>query len=343
MHEGIEGMTEMNHREIWVDYVKAIACVLVVLGHFLQSMTKANILPENALYQWFNQTIYYFHVPLFFICSGYLYQQLSKVDDIRSWSRNVLKKAVNLGVPYLTFSFITWLLKTLFAGWTNTQIGGLLDTLFLHPTSPYWYLYALFFIFLVTPTFGNKTMAVISLAIAVILKVLRIARGHGIQAISYILANEIWFVIGMCLSMWEVNRYVLKKRMTVPIVTSLIFMVLSVLTYKADMQQGITGLLMGLIACYSVIMLIMGIFKDGKQSVAFRYLAQYTMPIFLMHTLFAAPVRALLIKIGIQNAAVHVALGLTVTFVGPIVAAVIMKRSKWLEFFLYPGKFIKIR
>lgn len=336
-------MTEINHREIWVDYVKVIACALVVLGHFFQSMTKADILPETALYQWFNQTIYYFHVPLFFICSGYLYQRLSKVEDISSWGRNVLKKALNLGVPYLTFSFATWLLKTLFASLTNTRIGGLFDTLFLYPTSPYWYLYALFFIFLVTPTFRNKTMATISLAIALLLKILGIARGHGIQAISYILANEIWFVIGMCLSVWEANKYIEKKRMNVPIATSVIFAVLSVLTYKADIQYKIVGFLMGLIACCSVIVLIVGIFKDGKRSAIFGYLAQYTMPIFLMHTLFAAPIRAMLIKIGIQNAVVHVGLGLLVTFFGPIVAAEIMKKSKWLEFFLYPGKFIKIR
>ena len=53
-------------------------------------MTKANILPENDLYMWFNTTIYYFHVPLFFICSGYLYQKYSKVNSVGSWC----KKAV---------------------------------------------------------------------------------------------------------------------------------------------------------------------------------------------------------------------------------------------------------
>ena len=67
-------------REKWVDDIKVIACILVVLGHFFQSMTKASIMPENDLYKWFNTTIYYFHVPLFFICSGYLYQKYSKED-----------------------------------------------------------------------------------------------------------------------------------------------------------------------------------------------------------------------------------------------------------------------
>lgn len=161
-----------KRREIWVDNVKVIACILVVLGHFFQSMTKSNILPANDLYQWFNQTIYYFHVPLFFICSGYLYQKLSRVEDVKTWGRNALKKALNLGVPYFTFSFATWFLKTVFSSATNDEIGGLFDTLFLHPVSPYWYLYALFFIFLITPTFRNKTMAGVGLAIATVLKVL---------------------------------------------------------------------------------------------------------------------------------------------------------------------------
>ena len=59
-------MTAVKTREKWVDDVKVIACILVVLGHFFQSTTKANILPANDLYKWFNMTIYYFHVPLFF-------------------------------------------------------------------------------------------------------------------------------------------------------------------------------------------------------------------------------------------------------------------------------------
>ena len=133
--------------------LKVIACILVVLGHFFQSMTKANILPESDLYKWFNTTIYYFHVPLFFICSGYLYQKYSKVNDFTSWKKNVAKKALALGVPYVTFTTATWILKKVFSGSVNDQIGGLGDTLLLHPTAPYWYLYALFFIFLVTPTF----------------------------------------------------------------------------------------------------------------------------------------------------------------------------------------------
>lgn len=167
-------------REKWVDDVKVIACILVVLGHFFQSMTKSNILPENGLYQWFNTTIYYFHVPLFFICSGYLYQKYSKVNSVGSWCKNVAKKALALGVPYATFTTATWVLKKVFSSSVNDQIGGLGDTLFLHPTAPYWYLYALFFIFLVTPTFSDVKAAAVGLIVALAAKVL-ILTGGGVQ------------------------------------------------------------------------------------------------------------------------------------------------------------------
>ena len=172
-------------REKWVDAVKVIACILVVLGHFFQSMTKASILPPNDLYEWFNTTIYYFHVPLFFICSGYLYQKYNKVNSVGSWCRNVTKKALALGIPYAIFTTTTWILKKMFTNSVNDQIGGFGDTLFLHPTAPYWYLYALFFIFIVTPTFSGVTAAVVGLIVSLAAKLL-ILIGGGIRPLRSI-------------------------------------------------------------------------------------------------------------------------------------------------------------
>lgn len=160
--------TAVRTREKWVDDVKVIACILVVLGHFLASVQ--SYAPGGVLYEWFHKTIYYFYVPLFFICSGYLYQKYSQIDDIKSYLKNISKKALALGIPYVTFSSVTWVLKTVFSRDVNNQIGGFCDTLFLHPTAPYWYLYALFFIFLVTPTFSTVKMTAVGLAVAIAAK-----------------------------------------------------------------------------------------------------------------------------------------------------------------------------
>ena len=329
--------TAVRTREKWVDDVKVIACILVVLGHFFQSMTKANILPASNLYKWFNTTIYYFHVPLFFICSGYLSQKYSKVNSVSSWCKNVAKKALALGVPYATFKIATWLLKKVFSSSVNDQIGGLGDTLFLHPTAPYWYLYALFFIFLVTPTFSNVKVAIVGLIIALVAKIL-ILTGGGVQryAVSIVLSNEIWFVLGMSICALNVP---LKGRKIRGMIGGLLFTILSVAVYMMGIRNDAVSFAMGLLACVAVILMVAD--YETKSGKCMDFLAKYTMPIFLMHTLFAAPTRSVLLKMGVTNAAVHVILGLSISFVGPIIAAWIMKKTKWLEFFVYPNKFIK--
>lgn len=99
--------TAVKTREKWVDDVKVIACILVVLGHFFQSMTKANILSENDLYECFNTTIYYFHVPLFFICSGYLYQKLLKMGVTNAAVHVVLGLGISFAEPIVA----AWVMK----------------------------------------------------------------------------------------------------------------------------------------------------------------------------------------------------------------------------------------
>lgn len=247
--------TAVRTREKWVDDVKVIACILVVLGHFFQSMTKASIMPENDLYEWFETTIYYFHVPLFFICSGYLYQKYSKVNGVSSWCKNVAKKALALGVPYATFTTATWVLKKMFSSSVNDQIGGLGDTLLLHPTAPYWYLYALFFIFLVTPTFSSVKAAAVGLVVAIVAKGLILIGGDSVYAVSTVLSNEIWFVLGMSICVFNVQ---LKGRKVQGTICGLLFIALSVVVYKAEISGGVISFTMGLLACVAVILMAAG-------------------------------------------------------------------------------------
>lgn len=327
-------------REIWVDNVKVFACILVAMGHFFQSMTKANIVPTNTVYQWFDETIYLFHVQLFFICSGYLYQKYSRVDTFVSWRNNIVKKALALGVPYFTFSLVTWVLKTVFSSSVNEQSNGLFQTLFLKPASPYWYLYCLFLIFMITPTFKNKKSACCGLLIALGFKVISIIGWSSAYALSITLANEVWFVIGMCLCVVDVERFFnMKKCCYLGIAAMIVFTIGSVVYWQGT--RGILSFVLGLLACVAVVFLFGYFCKRDARRV--WPVAKYTMPIFLMHTIFAAALRSILLKIGITNAVLHVILGLAISFLGPIITAKVMHYFKWMEFFVYPIKLIEVR
>lgn len=125
------------------------------------------------------------------------------------------------------------------------------------------------------------------------------------------------------------------------VTTAIVFLGLSVAVYMTDIKNSVVSFALGLMACTAVILLVAD--YEGKSGKVMEFLAKYTMPIFLMHTLFAASLRSMLMKIEISNAMVHVLLGLGISFAGSIIAAWIMNKIKWLEFFLYPNKFLERR
>ena len=336
-------MTEKATRELWVDDVKVIACAFVVLGHFFQSMTKANILNDGGFLTWFNTAIYTFHVPLFFICSGYLYNKYSHIQSFSDYGKNVSKKALDLGIPYFTFSLITWALKTVFADSVNDKAGGLLNTLFLNPISPYWFLYCLFIMFLITPTFSKKSYVTVLLCISFALKTASIFYGNfEIGIISQFMKNYLWFVAGMLIALMNTRTYFKNKRvLPVSIATLIVFLISSIAICVFELDNGFIKLIIGIFACFGIISLTGYVTANGKQSPLFAFMGKYTMPIFLMHTIFCAPIRSILIKLSIFNPAIHVILGIAVSFAGPILAAVIMHKLKYPEFFIYPRKTLK--
>lgn len=156
----------MNKREIWVDKVKIIACMLVVLDHIIKGVSSAGIINQGTMYFLIINTIHFFHVQLFFVCSGYLYQRTCKIRSVVSWKENVLKKLLVLGVPYISFSVFSLIVKCLFVTNNELTVGNIINTLLINPISPYWYLYALIIIFFVTPTFDSKKETNIALVIS---------------------------------------------------------------------------------------------------------------------------------------------------------------------------------
>lgn len=82
-----------------------------------------------------------------------------------------------------------------------------------------------------------------------------------------------------------------------------------------------------------IIMVVRAADECGKQNRVLSFFVKYTIPIFVMHTLFAAALRALLLKTEINNAVPHVIGGLAISFASTIIAAEIMKKQKFLSSF----------
>ena len=97
-------------RNISIDVIKAVAVLLVILGHSIQYGCGAEYLESTAFFQ--NplfEYIYSFHMPLFAMISGYLfYYTVSK----RGFKEIIINRVQRLLVPILSWQVILCLWKT---------------------------------------------------------------------------------------------------------------------------------------------------------------------------------------------------------------------------------------
>lgn len=323
-------------KEPWIDIVKWIACMLVLLGHFFQSMVKSGIMEGGALWQWFDHTIYLFHVPLFFICSGYLYQRNSHIVTWAQWTKNIVRKLIALGVPYVTFTACSYILKNLFQSTVNEEnSGGLLYTLFVEPMAPYWYLYILFFLFLVTPVLKSKKQALLMLGVSLVIFMFQ--QNDRVKIIFFIqgIARwEIWFLTGMLLCFYrKKSGFEIKY-----LIFSLLLLPMTLWGYNKEIEVSLWvlySLAGGILGCAFVIQTAF-FFQYKVPEWFIQFSRDNTFPIFLMHTIFAAGIRSILLKAGITNEVVHIVLGIAGSIAFPVAAAEIMRKSKWLYFLIQP-------
>ena len=312
----------------WVDCIKAFACVLVVVGHFFQSMTKSGIVPATKGLYVFDQVIYTFHVYLFFVCSGYLYQKTGKIDTFRAYICNVKKKLIVLGTPYLVFSGIAYMLKMLAESDVNDCLEhSFFGTLFWYPLSPYWFLYALFFCYTFAAPFRTKRgwvmyTSVLLFAMRVFSKI-----EIGFPPISYYLKIGIYFLAGMGLVLIE--DVIRKNRRTTGFMIVLLLLGYVTWTWIAKDNEAVMSY--GRIAGWMIILglCVGGILVEQRCHISLSWIRECFMPVYVMHTIFAAGVRIALMKAGIASAVIHVLFGLVISFAGPVVAYYMLKKTNY--------------
>ena len=85
----------MNNRINYIDTLRGFAIILVVLGHLLER----NGYTESALYN----TIYSFHMPLFFCISGFVTEYSCKLNHssrLKDFLYYLLRKFHSIMIPY---------------------------------------------------------------------------------------------------------------------------------------------------------------------------------------------------------------------------------------------------
>lgn len=326
-------------RTIWLDYLRAFACFLVAVGHLLKSMPNAGIMEENWLLSGFVQVSYHFHVALFFFASGYLFQRSSeRCATLMEYGRRKFLRLVDLVIPYIIFSVINYVIKVIVGDSVNDAVTtSLWETLLLSPIAQMWFLYALAMVTLVTPAMRSNKGCVALIAAAVAVKVIGMFPAlRLVDATNYILWHELWYVAGM---LWAFKGIRMNWLWT--LLSAVAFAVVCAFEFIQGSLNGVletAATLTGILMCVGFFQLVTE--KRERLSPVWSILARYMMQIYLLHTIFAAGVRIVLMKLGVMNAPIHLMLGFAASFVGPVICAWIAERTKVLNFVFFPSKTI---
>lgn len=128
-------------REKWLDFVRGVAIVLIVLGHCCE---RINSTYEVSVLMPFRDILYLIHLPLFFCVSGYLYRAREANTSLKEFLPN---KLLDLFAPYVFWGILIWVGKYFLNDYVSTQvtINNLLE-MFYQPATFAWFLYILFII-----------------------------------------------------------------------------------------------------------------------------------------------------------------------------------------------------
>ncbi|MET3355555.1 UNVERIFIED_ORG: fucose 4-O-acetylase-like acetyltransferase [Xanthobacter viscosus] len=127
----------------WIDYAKAIGILLVVFGHVLIGMRFSAFTQFPSWMTAAEFYIYSFHMPLFFLLSGYVFP----ISKEKKFGHFLVSSLINLFIPYLIWNVVFALLKNLSFGSVHVAVPlNDIPKVILHPIQHFWFLPYLFMI-----------------------------------------------------------------------------------------------------------------------------------------------------------------------------------------------------
>lgn len=273
----------------WLDAWKGFAMLLVVMGHIADGYLDAGLFPEyTGVLQTCYDIIYSFHMPLFFVLSGYTFY-IAYAKNRETGSRRMWVQTGNIAVVYLLFSVLQWCFKMVFAGQVNTVYTW--KNLWMIPVrtmAPYWYLYVLMLLYAVA-WFAEKVKRPEWLKVLFFL---------GLNFLSEFLPGSILF---------EIKR---------TLYYSFFFY------FGIYLAKAVAPVIKDKTATF------IGWYRKVPKAGVLRWIGTYSLEIYVMHCFITAANRRILPAIGITNFYCNVLTNFLMATLLPVAAACILKRLR---------------
>ena len=312
-------------RNRFLDHAKAYACLLVLVGHVLLGLENAGV-PLPLCFPPLISFLWTLHIPLFLFLNGQVYR-MGGTHQKKGKVRFLAEKAANLLIPYFVFSSLYGVINATVGG-TNTA-NSFSDLLFLWktPVAQYWYLYALFFVFLL--------WVLLDFIAAPLRLILLLAAGYLIPLfgvdlgiVSTALYSSLPFALGAMLGEWDLKKIPLwQKGLYFLVHLLLAFFCISYGFHEtAGVKEGLE--LLGIAGSLLFISLLSELPLADR---VLSFVCRHSFSIYLLHTIFTAGVRIVLTRLSVTSVWIHLPVGLLVGLVFPVLFSLLAEKIPLLE------------
>ena len=330
-----------KERVNFIDALKGFAIIMVVVGHVADGYLRGTE-AHNAWWHLYNG-IYTFHMPLFMMLSGYLYELAYFKKDRGSEKKrygHLGKHILNLIFIYILFSLLYGFFKVAFIDIVKESITlADLSSIYRISIAPFWYLYILIIYYVVFALLRRLPQ---NLMLMLLLSVNLVASGIEMTMdfeIYRLLQYGIYFGIGIALSRGEL-LYTDKKLSIIAAVMSLFCMIL--LWNNPEGKYLYLIPYVNTLIALGIIPVIWNLFENiealskkdllGKLGNPLLVLGRYTLEIYVMHIIFTSIVRIGLGGIGGKSGGLwiipDIIIGVVISTGIPVFISFILKKLR---------------
>lgn len=323
-----------NHFD-WVDYAKGIGIILVVYGHVARGVFNAGMIEGEELFKYVDKIIYSFHMPLFFFLSGVFFVQSF---DKRGGRGLLINKLNSLVYPYLLWSLIQGGVAYSLQSVTNfkTSLSDIFSLLWL-PQDQFWFLYALFFIFIFyTALYALRPNIFVLFLISIVTFFLKGTLHTEWVAINFLFAYGVYFCAGILLSRFKFHEINVRFYWVV------IFIIAFVASQYYYLQLSISNAnqegFFRLIIAFLGIAFVVTISKLlSARFFMIKLIGNYSLEIYLLHVIIGSGFRIVIQHVfNIDESSIHLVLGTLVGVLASFVIAWYAKKTYFSFLFSFP-------
>jgi fucose 4-O-acetylase-like acetyltransferase len=263
-----------------MDIARGIGIFLVVLGHsFPDSQFNGSV-----FYAYIYKLIYSFHMPFFFVISGFFAYKIYSINTLRDYGSFVYGKFKRLMVPYFTVSLVAVPIKLYMNNYAArpVKLNSLITNILIYPLDIpiqyFWFIYTLFFIFAVAPIF-KKLPINLTLVITLLLNLL-FTKQIGLFYVYGIIHYLFYFFFGIYLKNTYDKWKNIKNKYAVVLVFSIVLMAMNVFDVgkEAYPYYNLVTSLLG----SSIFLIVSQLIMNTSVGELFRKMGRYSYDIYLL-------------------------------------------------------------